>query len=139
MTENRVELDEIDDDPVTHVLASAADAPPPVIRQARTVFELATIVTHIKHGAKANKIKYRGAQFRKVQADGVTINTGSQYPCDRPTPEKAEAEIARRARQTPPKPIAAFRRTSKRFAVLIGEALKEYGPDIFESVEGQRG
>ena len=124
MTANSAELDEIDDAPVVHVLASAADAPPPVIRQARTVFELATIVTHIKHGAKANRIKYRGAQYRKTQEDGVTVNTGSQYPADRMTPEKAEAEIARRARQTPPRPIAAFRRTSKRFAQLIGETLQ---------------
>lgn len=61
------------------------------------------------------------------RADGVIRNVGAMYPAGRWTPEKQEAERARRARQRPPKPTAAAKTRGKKVREwdgLDGEALK---------------
>lgn len=112
--------DEIDDQPVIRRLVAATDVPPPAIRAARTVFELADAPLHAKHGSKANGgVKYGAAKYRKELQDGKTINVGTAYPADRMTPEKASAELARRAKQRPPRPTSAFKRMSTKLQALI--------------------
>ena len=120
MIESAVLDDEIDDAPVTRRIVSAADVPPPAITAANSVFALASIATHVKHGSKANGgVKFGQAKYRKEQLDGRTINVGTQYPADRMTAEKAQAELVRRAKQRPPKPTKAFKRMSAKLQALI--------------------
>ncbi|MBP9148691.1 MAG: hypothetical protein KBG00_07900 [Rhodoferax sp.] len=115
-----IDDDEIDDAPITRVLVSAKDAPPPAITAPRSVFELASVATHAKHGSKANGgVKFGQAKYRKVQLDGRTVNIGIRYPADRMTTEKAQAEEARRAKQRPPKPTRGYKTISKKFQTLV--------------------
>lgn len=115
------EDDEIDDAPITHIITSASNAPPPAIIAPNSVFALASIATHVKHGAKAKGgIKYGQAKYRKEQQDGRTINIGTRYPDDRMTEEKAAAEIARRAKQRPPRPTKSYKSISAKFKALVG-------------------
>ncbi|NKI96635.1 hypothetical protein [Rhizobacter sp. SG703] len=55
-----------------------------------------------------------------ARVDGVTRCTGAQYPDNRWTEEKQEKEIARRARQRPPRNNWGARRISKKLEELVG-------------------
>lgn len=55
---------------------------------------------------------------------GLVRNVGAMYPAGRWTPEKEEAERARRARQRPPKPTAAAKTRGKKVRAWDGESFE---------------
>lgn len=121
-------LSEEPDEPVLHLVVSAAGAKPPRTRAPRSVFELdASMLTPSallpgrgQRGARADT----GTALRVIECrrdDSTTRCTGGQYPADRWTPEKAEQEVRRRAKQRPPKPTQRFKRKGKKLLSLIGD------------------
>lgn len=118
--------------PVRHVLIAASKAKPPFTRGLPSVFALGELGT--RPAANTNWPVAGGPGARAAGPDrrftaaahysGGTRCTGGQYPSDRWTPERAEKERARRAKQRPPKPTRGAKSKStklRRFIEINGD------------------
>jgi len=104
-------------------LPSTDTAPAPKTRGLRSVFDLATLsATGLRLcQGPPRKPAADGARFIETQRDaGTTRVVGGQYPDGRWTAAREASEIARRAKQRPPKPTRMFKTRSKKLLDLIG-------------------
>ena len=108
----------------------AASAQPPRSKAAASIFQLAALIAGKHKGRKPAQAAFVpsapiGLHAVAVErAGGVVRTVGAMYPAGRWTPEKEEAERARRAKQRPPKPTAA--------AKTRGRKVREFDGEVFD-------
>ncbi len=96
---------EPDDDYPVRRIVPAAGRPAPATTAVRSIFDLAAIVDTADTQACTDMAPpYAYARAVVDRTEGITRCTGSQYPNNRWTEERAEQERQRRARQKPPRP-----------------------------------
>jgi hypothetical protein len=105
-----------------HTVVSAATTVRPVALGPSSIFDVAAIMASakvlLKHGRFGDAA---GFEVRAVRLEGVTRVEGQCYPSNRWTPEKEEKEIARRARQKPPRPTRKAVTTNGKIRVFDDE------------------
>lgn len=103
-----------------HMVTSAAERPLPATTSPSSVWALAA---GMKGTPQANHgVEAAAAPSVSVQRqDGVTSCAGHSYPQREPPEVAIERERERRARQTPPRPTAAYTTRSKKLRRLIGD------------------
>lgn len=113
--------DDEDDKPIRRIVPAGIEAPPPT-RAPVSIFTVAKVLRVCKQRRKARPEPVRGEPTKVIEVDkaGVTRVVGRGYPSDRWTPEKEQQELARRARQRPPKPTRKARTKSKKLLDMIG-------------------
>lgn len=112
------------DFPVRRVVP-AAEAEPVKTRAVASIFALAASIRRpAGRPAFAASAPAPLQAVAVVRSEGVTRHVGAMYPAGRWTPEKEEAERARRARQRPPKPTAAAKTRGKKVREWDGEAME---------------
>lgn len=123
-----VDPDAIDDAPVVHRIVPAVSCRPLKLRTPASVFDLPERpLPTILRAAAAPEPQPR--RFRAAVATGGVVKVeGSQYPDSRWTPEREEQEIARRARQRPPRPTWRAKRFKMRGSIS-SFALKDVDGD----------
>jgi hypothetical protein len=116
-----LDVDDDDDDmPIQRVVPAGTEAPP-ITRAPISIFAIQQVLRACKQSRKAKADIVRGEPTKVLEtAAGVTRIIGRGYPSDRLTAEKKEQELARRARQRPPKPTKKARTKSKKLRDLVG-------------------
>lgn len=121
---------DLDDDgpdvaPPVHRIVPAAGCARPSTRGLVSVFDLAR-----QDGTRGLRLAMQSAsgasgqdrRFTQAQRDaGTTRVTGGQYPADRWTAEREAHELARRARQRPPRPTAKAKTRGRKVRAWDGE------------------
>lgn len=89
-------------------------------RAPASVFDLATLGLSLK--VRLMQTPLEASEHRRaVREEGVTRCIGAAYPSNRWTPERQEQEIARRARQKPPRPPKGAKTRSRKLLELVGD------------------
>jgi hypothetical protein len=118
--EHETEDDEFDY-PV-HTVVSAAATVRPVALGPSSIFDVAAILSSARVMLKQGRFgDDAGFEVQAVRLEGVTRVQGQAYPSNRWTPEKEEKEIARRARQKPPRPTRKAVTTNGKIRVFDDE------------------
>lgn len=105
-----------------HTVVSAAATVRPTALGPSSIFDVAAILAGAKVLLKQGRFgDDAGFEVQVVRLDGVTRVQGQAYPSNRWTPEKEEKELARRARQKPPKPTRKAVTTNGKIRVFDDE------------------
>jgi hypothetical protein len=133
-------LDDEDDaetPPFVHAWTAAADAPAPVTRAPRSIFDMVSVIKAA--GKMAKRGRFGAASGFKVtpttspypeqaptveRADGVVRVAGARYPSNRWDDAREERERERRARQRPPKPVKKAKTRGKKVRQWDGEGIE---------------
>lgn len=121
-------LGDTDFDYPVHVVVRAAEVPAPRTRAVASIFHLAASLK-AAGGKRQRQVRFRpeaaAVKASAIEkAPGVVRIVGAQYPANRWTPEREEAERVRRARQKPPRPPKKARTRGKKVRVWDGETLE---------------
>ncbi len=118
------EQDAATDAVIQRWLPATTTAPPPRTRGLSTVFDLvkphpADLVLCRRFAQQADRDAPRFTVVRRES--GAVQVVGGQYPDNRWTEERAAQEVARRARQRPPKPTFKAKTRGKKVRAWDGE------------------
>ena len=125
--------DEAETPPFVHAWTTAADAPAPVTRAPRSIFDMGAVIKAAGKMAKRGRFG-AGSGFKVTapaspypeqaptveRAAEVVRVAGARYPSNRWDDAREERERERRARQRPPKPVKKAKTRGKKLLELIG-------------------
>lgn len=122
--------DELEEWPAVQRCVPALGQPLPVVACPRSVFEIAS--SKVPKGGLAKLRRPSAAtpeplRPQRVVTPGFSVTQceGTRYPDARWTPEKAELERIRRAKQRPPRPPKGYRTRGKKVRKWDGDGFDE--------------